>query len=248
MMKTRSVPLVSILILFVITSCVMGQLTGPVNTPPPSGIKDFVPPFWTRTSPEARTTPFASVTPIPTFTPFQLPTETALPTIFLTMFVNEYESFTAYRQRALWQAAIGGARPSVEDFETDITDFGKLPDPYLTGRGFLFKGADCPGLILTGKSLLPTGASLHFRSFGDGCTFVFPNKTAVSAFGFDYRAAEDWILRINETAVPLPGGRAAFVGVALHTALPSEFTLSSNVRAQGGLSIDNIAYIPAQIP
>jgi len=66
----------------------------------------------------------------------------------------------------------------------------------------------------------------------------------ISAFGFDYRPSEEWNLRINDTVVIIPEGRPGFIGIVLHATYVNGFNLSSKANAQGGLSVDNISYIP----
>jgi hypothetical protein len=164
------------------------------------------------------------------------------------MFVEEYTTFTVYRQRGLWERAINRSNVLTEDFEKDMADYGELSSPYLTGNGLLLVGGKSPAQILQDATLLPTGNILHFRDFGSGLSFIFPDKTGVSAFGFDYRPSEDWNLRIYETAILIPAGRPGFIGVVFHADFPAQFRLSSNVKAQGGISVDNISYVPMPSP
>jgi hypothetical protein len=234
----RIISLVSISIVFLLSSCGPGQFLGPTITP----------------SPTATLTP--TLIPIPSSTPTIMPsptitptlTLTPLPPVFATMFVNEYDTFTVYRQRGLWESAVSGASVLTEDFEKDTADYGELTDPYLTGNGFLLEGGNCPAQIIQDQSLLPSGNVLHFRDFGCGLTLIFPNNTAVSAFGFDYRPAEDWKITVNDTVLDIPKGRAGFIGIVFHSGYPTMFKLTCDAHAQGGLTVDNISYIPTAAP
>jgi hypothetical protein len=236
MKNQKIISMVSISVLLFLSSCGPGQLLGPTITP-----------TFTATS---TSTPTATDTPTPTPSPTITPTLTPspLPAVFLTMFVNEYDTFTIYRQRGLWESAISGSSVSTEDFEKDTADYGELSNPYLTGNGFLLKGGSCPAQIIQDPTLLPSGNVLHFRDFGCGFTFVFPGNSTVSAFGFDYRPSEDWKLTINDTVVGIPKGRPGFIGVVFHSNYPTEFKLSCDVFAQGGLTVDNISYVPTSSP
>lgn len=226
MKRKYFVSLFSILISLLILSCRLAQSFAPASTP----------------------TPASSVTPSPLPTTTPTATPSPLPAVFLTMFINEYESFTVYRQRDLWESEIGTGDVLVEDFEKDVADYGELTNPYLTGNGFLLEGGSCPAQILEEATLLPTGNLLHFRDFGCGLTFIFPNDSAVSAFGFDYRPSEEWNLIVNDTTVTIPAGRPGFIGVVFHGNYPNTFTLSSEANGQGGLSVDNISYITITVP
>jgi hypothetical protein len=157
--------------------------------------------------------------------------------------VDEYTTFTIYRDRSLWEGQLVG-RPAVEDFEKDEADYGELNFPFLTGGGFLIEGQDeTSAQILNDSSLLESGNYLHMRAWEEGLKFHFPDGQAATAFGFDYRAAEDWILRIDDVDVELPEGRKGFLGVIVHEDYPLSFVLISESHAQGGLTIDNLLYL-----
>ena len=222
------IPLFSILISLLILSCRLTQSFVPTSTP------------------TLTTTPTVTPSPLPTTTPTATPSP--FPAVFLTMFINEYESFTIYRQRDLWESEISIGDVLVEDFEKDVADYGELTNPYLTGNGLLLEGGSCPAQIIEEATLLPTGNILHFRDFGCGLTFFFPNDSTVSAFGFEYRPSEEWHLTVNDTTVLISAGRPGFIGVVFHGDYPNTFTLSSDANAQGGLSVDNISYIPTAVP
>ena len=242
-MKIKKITsLVSIAMSLLLSSCGPGQLLGPTITATPTVTSTA-----TATS---TVTPTLTLSPTITLTSTPLPTltPTPLPAVFLTMFVNKYDTFTVYRQRELWENAISKDSVLTEDFEKDTADYGELSNPYLTGNGFLLVGGSCPAQILQDATLLPGGNILHFRDFGCGLTLVFPNDSAVSAFGFDYRPSEEWNLRINDTFIIIPEGRPGFIGIVFHTGYPKEFNLSSKANAQGGLSVDNISYIPMVLP
>jgi hypothetical protein len=221
-----------------LSRCGLGQLSGPTITPTPT---------FTSTPPPSPTfTP--SLTPSPTFTPSLTPsptfTLTPMPVAYETMNVNDYHILTVYWKRDLWENAIRGNTVLTEDFEKDEADYGELGSPYLTGNGFILEGGSCPAQILKDKTLLDSGNILHFRDFGCGLTFIFPNDTAVTAFGFDYKPSEAWNININDLVIAIPGERKGFVGIVFLADFPKEFNLSSHENAQGGLSVDNISYIP----
>lgn len=225
-----------------LSSCGPGQLFGPTITLTPT------------TTPTATNTPTATftITASPTFTltPTSTPTLTPTPlsAIFMTMFVNDYETFTVYRQRNLWENAVNKDFAMVEDFEKDTADYGDLSNPYLTGNGFLLSGGSCPAQILQDASILSSGNILLFRDFGCGFNFIFPNDTMVSAFSLDYRPSEEWYLKVNDAIITLPEGRPGFIGIVFNENYPDNFTFSCNANAQGGLAIDNISYIPTVSP
>jgi len=187
----------------------------------------------------------------PTLTPIPATTSTAtaspVPAAYQTMNVNEYSTFTIYWKRDLWESAITG-NILTEDFEKDEADYGELSYPYLTGNGFLLNGGRCPAQIFRDPTLMNSGNLIHFRDFGCGLTFSFPNNMTVSAFGFDYRPSETWRLKVNGTVIAIPGGRKGFLGFVMHENFPTKFNLSCNENAQGGLSVDNISYISISPP
>jgi hypothetical protein len=152
-----------------------------------------------------------------------------------------------YWKRVLWENAIN-ADVLTEDFELDEADYGKLSFPFLTGHGFILDGSECSGQILREANLLPSGNILHFRSWGSGLRFVFPDETEVSAFGFDYQPSEDWRLIINNIIIDLPEGRKGFIGIVFFGNDPSKFSLTSLKNVQGGLSVDNISYVKSTLP
>jgi hypothetical protein len=238
-----------ILATLLLTSCGPGQLFGPTLTPTPTVTST---PTITLT-PTPTSTPTATFTITPTSTPSFTPTPTFTPTLtplseaVKAFYINEYDTFTVYWRRDLWQSAIDGT-VSVEDFEKDEADYGELGSPYLTGNGFILQGGNCPAQIFKDPTLLSTGNHLHFRDFGCGLSFIFPNGTAVEAFSFDYKPSEQWSLQVNDEVVPIPGERKGFVGIVMHDNYPNGFVLFSREGAQGGLSVDNISYIPTSTP
>ena len=178
----------------------------------------------------------ATVSPLLTSTP------SPLPPIYVTLNVNEFPTYTIYWKRELWESAIRET-PLVEDFENDSSDYGELTFPYLTAKGFLLNG-ESSAQIFNDNSLLQSGNLIHFRDWGTGLKFSFPNNSVASAFSFDYKASETWQLAFNDTMITIPGGRNRFLGIIVHNFYPAEFTLSSFERVQGGLTVDNISYIP----
>ncbi|MGQ0601448.1 MAG: hypothetical protein ACT4QE_07100 [Anaerolineales bacterium] len=182
---------------------------------------------------------------IPTLPP--PPTLSPLPTLPPTPFVNEHTTFTVYWKRPLWENAISGA-VLTEDFEKDESDYGELSFPYITGNEFILTSQSTTAQIFNDGTLLDSGNLIHFRDWGSGLTFSFPNAMTVIAFGFDYRPTETWQLTINDTVITIPKGRRGFVGIVFQTDYPEQFILSCNEGAQGGLSVDNILYVPADSP
>jgi hypothetical protein len=176
----------------------------------------------------------------------QVPTITLTPNIPLTITaisIEEYPLFTLYWDRALWENAIRG-NVQIEDFEKDRADYGELKLPYLTGNGFLLSGRST-AQIFRDPTLINDGNLVHFRDWETGLTFRFPNSSVVSAFSFDYKASETWQLQFADAVITIPEGRNRFLGIVMKENFQNEFNLYSLAHAQGGLTIDNIAYIPA---
>jgi hypothetical protein len=159
---------------------------------------------------------------------------------------DEYPRFTVHWECESWESAIDSGT-LIEDFENDEADYGELSYPFLTGNGFLLEG-ESSAQIIPGGNLLSSGNVLHFRDWETGLKFHFPNETHVRAFGFDFKPSEDWQLHINSSLVMIPGGRRGFVGIVIEEGYPSEFVLSSTERVQGGLTVDNISYVPLDAP
>lgn len=188
--------------------------------------------------------------PFPDVNNFPAPTFAPIPTLPATPFVNEYPAFTIYWKRELWEATIDdGTDVLVEDFELDTSDYGELSYPYLTGNGFYLLGQEgTTAQIFTDDNLLQTGNVIHFRAWGPGLAFLFPNETAVRSFSFDYRPTETWQLTVANTVITIPKGRRGFIGIVFQADYPKQFILSSTEHAQGGLTMDNIAFIPNDKP
>ena len=198
--------------------------------------------------------------PTPTLTPTvtYTTTSTSPPTITLTpMSVQEYQAtlqtyiatpfmqlaaYTYYVRRDLWEREAGTGY-LIEDFESDAATFDEMVFPYTTQNGYYLEG-DSPAQILGASGLLPSGNLLHFRNWDRGLRFNFPDGTSARAFGFDYRASEAWQLAFNDSRIPLSIGVPGFIGFVLYQNFPTHFTLIGPNTAQGGLSIDNISYIP----
>lgn len=156
-------------------------------------------------------TPPAPATPVsPPASPTPALPPSPVPPIYLTLNVNEYPEFTLYWKRALWETEVSGSMVT-EDFEKDEADYGEVSFPYLTGNGFLLTG-QTTAQILRDESLLPSGNLIHFRDWGNGLTFSFPNDTAVTAFGFDYKPSETWQLTVNDSVITIPGGEEVLSG------------------------------------
>jgi hypothetical protein len=187
-------------------------------------------------------TPTATITSTPSPTRTPTPTITPLPANLITPGVAKFGGYTAYWRRELWEQAIG--KPfRIEDFEQEGTAHGSIALPYLTGNKFLLSGKSYAELI-DSVQLLPDGTYLHFRDWEQGLTLKFPDETAVTAFAFDYTTPELWVLTYNDVELGLPSGTYQFVGIILYEDTTNEFTLSSSADVQGGLSMDNLSYIP----
>ena len=156
--------------------------------------------------------------------------------------MNEFGTYTIYWKRELWESAISG-NTFIEDFENDSGDYGELSFPYLTGNGFLLNG-ESSAQIFNDNSLLASGNLIHFRDWANGLRFSFPNNAVAGAFSFDYKASETWQLAFNDSVITIPRGRNRFIGIVVHNFFPGDFVFFSFENAQGGLSIDNISYIP----
>ncbi len=204
----------------------------------------MLPPSASLLAPTATPTRTVTYTPGPTFTPTS--TVTPLPAHLITPYVTPFGSYTVYGKREVWESAVGTFFQS-EDFEQDPISPRSLTVPYVTGNGFSINGNGYPEIISSAQ-LLPTGNLLHFRDWEQGITLTFPNGQAMRAFGFDYTSPEDWVLDVGSYSIPLPPARAAFVGLLLYQDFPTEFTFSSSAYRQGGLSLDNIAYVTPYIP
>lgn len=177
-----------------------------------------------------------------TLSPRVTPTETISPT-YIALHVNEFPTFTIYWDRLLWEQELA-VSPVREDFELDSADPGELSFPFLSGHGFLLEElGDVTAQILNDPNLLGSGNQLHIRAWQEGLGFHFPDGQAVTAFGFDYKGSDDWILRIHEVEILVPKGRRGFVGVIMIEDYPMDFNLTSENNAQGGLSIDNLLYV-----
>jgi hypothetical protein len=196
---------------------------------------------------DAQAIPSDMPTRLPSKTPTTSPSIT--PTVSVTYIathVGQYPGFTVYWRRELWESAIE-AETLIEDFENDEGDCGALSYPYVTGNGLTLEG-DSTAQIIPGGNLLPSGNVLHFSDWESGLKFNFPNNTRVRAFGFDFKPTEDWALQFNLSVVLIPGGRRGFIGIVIEEEFPNEFVLSSSERVQGGLTVDNISYLPIDAP
>ena len=191
-------------------------------------------------APTSTPTPTATNTPNATPTPTQ--TITPLPPELVTPNVTQFSTYTVIWSRDLWENATG-KQFLIEDFEKDPNTYGELVLPYMTGNGLLLNGKSLVQM-LNDTSLLQSGNLLHFRDPGQGLTFIFPGNQAARAFGFDYTSLETWRLTFNNLEIILPEGRSSFVGIIVQEGFPKEFNLFCLQAAQGGLSVDNISYIP----
>lgn len=199
----------------------------------------LLPPSASLLAPTQTWTPTVTSTPTATLTPTS--TLTHLPPIVGT------PNSAVYDQRQVWESAVGKTVVS-EDFEKDIPGLGELQFPYRTGNGFLLSGKS-DAQILVAPELLESGNFLHFRAWEQGLTFTFPDDRAVTAFGFDYTTSEEWqwqliFNNVKNVNIILPSGRNQFMGIILYQNSSAKFTLAGFGFAQGGLSIDNISYIP----
>ena len=145
----------------------------------------------------------------------------------------------------MWESIVGKKLLN-EDFEKDIYAPGNLQFPYRTGNGFLLSGKS-EAQFLHVPELLESRNYLHLLSGEQGLTFTFPDHRAVTAFGFDYTTSEEWQLTFNSVDnlyAILPTGKNQFMGVILYQTSSAKFTLAGFGFAQGGLSVDNISYLP----
>jgi hypothetical protein len=181
-------------------------------------------------------TPITIIAPTITFTP--------LPDHLITPHTTPFTSYTVYFDRALWESVTGPS--GGEDFEREPFDRAELTFPYFTGNRFLLDGTST-AQILAAPELLDSGKLIHFRDFEEGLTFTFPGNAPVIAFGFDYTASEEWLLTFNQSETTLPVGTNRFVGIVMRQDSAAQFTLSGPQTAQGGLSMDNVAYVESYI-
>jgi hypothetical protein len=178
----------------------------------------------------------------PTFT--VTPTLTSTPTSTLTPMVVT-SNFGLYSQRQPWESIVG-KKVLKEDFEKDIYARGDLQFPYRTGNGFLLSGKSDAQFQYV-PELLESRNFLHLLSGEQGLTFTFPDDRVVTAFGFDYTTSEEWQLTFNSAGnlyAILPTGKNQFMGVILYQNSSAKFTLTGFGFPQGGLSVDNISYVP----
>jgi len=202
----------------------------------------FLPPSASVLAPTSTFTSTSLITATPTASPSASPTITPAPISLITPRINHFPPVAIYWRRALWEEAIG-TNYAVEDFEKDPSDYGELGFPYFTGNGFTLTGKSAAQFIHAAE-LLPSQNLLHFRDWEYGLTFTFPNQTTVTVLGFDYASQEEWQLQIQNIDIILPAGRNQFVGVVLFDGTAKLFNLAGPQTAQGGLSVDNISYIP----
>ena len=200
----------------------------------------MLPPSASLLAPTLSPTPTITNTPTATLTPTA--TVTPLPAHLITPNVTQFPDYTVYWERGLWENAVGETT-ALEDFEKDRSDYGELGFPYFTGNRFILTGTSA-AQILSAPELLPSGNLIHFRDWEQGLTFTFPNDMSVTAFGFDYASSEDWRVSLDSIDIPIPNGRNRFMGIVLREGTVKQFTFLGPPYAQGGLSIDNIAYAP----
>jgi hypothetical protein len=200
----------------------------------------FLPTSASLLAPTRTLTPTVTATPTATLTATS--TSTPLPAKLITPSVIPFPPLTIYWTRTLWEEAVGKNYP-IEDFEKDPADYGELGFPYFTGNHFILSGKSA-AQFLNAPELLPSGNLLHFRDWEYGLTFMLPNDATTTALGFDYASQEEWQLTVRNIDIILPSGRNQFVGIVLYEGPTKEFRLMGPNTAQGGLSVDNISYIP----
>ena len=191
-------------------------------------------------APTRTLTPTVTATPTATLTATS--TSTPLPAKLITPRVIPFPPLTIYWSRTLWEEAVG-KNYVIEDFEKDPEDYGELHFPYFTGNYFILSGKSAAQFI-NAPELLSSGNLLHFRDWEYGLTFTFPNDATTTVLGFDYASQEEWQLTVLNIDIILPSGRDQFVGIVLYAGPIKEFRLMGPNTAQGGLSVDNISYIP----
>lgn len=199
----------------------------------------FLPPSAALLAPTATLTP--TITPTPTATSTLTATVTPLPPEMVTP-VEEYGAYTVYWKRDLWEEAVGKSL-MLEDFESDPSADRTLDLPYITGSSLLLTGQGYPEIIQSAQ-LLPSGKYLHFRDWEQGITLTLPKTKQATAFGFNYTTPEVWRLHFNSVEVTMPSGRNSFLGIVLHQGVTRAVTFSCSEYYQGGLSVDNISYVP----
>ena len=200
----------------------------------------FLPPSASLLAPTRILVPAASATPSQTSLPTATPV--LLPGTAVTANLNEIIPYRIYDQRQNWESVVGKVMVR-EDFEKDPDGQVDLQFPYVTGNRFLLSGKS-EAEILNAPELLESGNLLHFRAWGEGLTFAFPDDSAVTAFGFDYSTAEGWQLRVDNANLVIISGKNQFVGVIFFQHPTTKFTLVSSALEQSGLSVDNISYSP----
>jgi len=240
-MNKPPLPSTGLLILIIVTTAIVavtsfmfGFFMGQMSVPANSGMQ--LPTHTIIRSP----TP--SPSPTATYSPAYLATYEAIN-------VNPYPTFTVYWKRSLWQSAVG--KPvTTEDFGREDNYLDTLRYPYLSGNGFLINGKDStksPAMFIPSNKQNPNSGeksyNLHFRDWGDGVSFTFPNNIPADSFGFDYTTSmEAWNLRFNDATITLSPEHVGFIGIIIPKGYPEQFNLSSSENAQGGISIANISY------
>jgi hypothetical protein len=168
----------------------------------------------------------------------------ALIAVFLLLFLTAsvQANLNFYTDRAAWQNALGTSYLT-DDFESETA--GAYTLPFTTSSGILFESVLGP---ISAFQILVPGVingtqEVHVRDFSAQMRTSFPGGQPVSGFGFDWRTAvEDWDLQVGGSTVTLPHNSTGFLGVVDDTRSTVSFILTSSSFAQGGISVDNLAY------
>jgi hypothetical protein len=163
-----------------------------------------------------------------------------------------------FSDRPSWEAAVSGAI-FTETFRLERDSYDELVFPYTTAHGLTLDDVFDTGNVVA--QMLPDGlvngtVAPHFRAFsGDHMSFTLP--VPVQAFGFDYFASDwdgpstaEWQVQVGSLVTSLPQtlyDTFDFFGVVLtHPTSPlTTFTFANPGFAQGGISVDNVSYVPS---
>jgi len=146
-----------------------------------------------------------------------------------------------FTDRSLWVTALHGT-PTLEDFEGDAPGYHLTP--YETAEGALLDSMNDPiTLGIVEGNWLNNTQGLHYRDFGQHLLWVLPGGSALHAFGFDYSTDDnDWEVRVRGESFVLEDNTGGFFGVVDREYSLASFITTCTAWAQGGLSVDNVAY------
>lgn len=151
-------------------------------------------------------------------------------------------SVRVYTDRSSWEAAsthvIG-----VEDFESELA--GVYTTPYTTANSVVFEslGAPITAFQIVAQGGIDGSKALHVRDFGNQLSVTLPSFSSRQAVGFDWQSpGEVWTCSISGREIAFPGNATGFLGVISAGGIPGSFVLTSSAQAQGGITIDNLAF------